>query len=70
MQQFLTYGFYAALAGVMVVLVLGVTNLVRQDEARVSRSNRLMRMRVGLQFVAILFLVALGVLAGAINFGG
>ncbi|MEL6257718.1 MAG: HIG1 domain-containing protein [Pseudomonadota bacterium] len=70
MQTFLTIGFYVALAGVLIVLAIGVVNLTRTDKAQVSRSNQLMRLRVALQFTAILFLIGLGVLAGAINFGG
>ncbi|MBY9065817.1 twin transmembrane helix small protein [Hyphomonas sp. WL0036] len=70
MQQFLTIGFYAALIGVAVVLVIGVANLVRRDENQVSRSNKLMRIRVIFQAVAIAFLVLIGIAAGAIRFGG
>ncbi|MEM7766991.1 MAG: twin transmembrane helix small protein [Pseudomonadota bacterium] len=69
MQTFLTYGFYAALAGVFVVLVLGLLNLVRADAGQASRSNQLMRLRVVVQFVAVLLLVAIGFLSGAIDIG-
>lgn len=69
MQTALTYGFYAALLGVLIVLGYGIVNLVRQDENQASRSNQLMRMRVLLQFVAILCLVGIGFLAGAIKIG-
>ena len=68
MQGILTYGFYAAIAGVFIVLVFGLANLVRQDEDQPSRSNQLMRLRVLLQFVAILILVAIGFVSGAISF--
>ncbi|MEO0982530.1 MAG: twin transmembrane helix small protein [Pseudomonadota bacterium] len=68
MQTFLTYAFYAALAGVFVVLALGIVNLVRRDPEQASRSNQLMRLRVVMQFIAILILIALGVVAGAIRF--
>ena len=67
METALTYGFFFALAGVFIVLVLGLINLVRQDENQASRSNKLMRMRVLMQFVAIMILVAIGILTGAIN---
>ncbi|MFN4023500.1 MAG: twin transmembrane helix small protein [Hyphomonas sp.] len=70
MQQFLTIGFYAALAAVAVVLVIGVANLARRDDKQVSRSNKLMRLRVIFQAIAIAFLVLIGIVAGAIKFGG
>ncbi len=70
MQNVLTIGFYIALAGIVVVLGLGIANLVRQDDKQASRSNKLMRMRVIFQAVAIALLVLIGVAAGAIKFGG
>lgn len=70
MQSLLTIGFYLALAGVAVALFLGLANLVRKDDKQVSRSNQLMRMRVILQAIAIAFLVLIGIVAGAIKFGG
>jgi hypothetical protein len=70
MQSLLTIGFYVALAGVAVVLFFGLANLVRRDDKQVSRSNQLMRLRVILQAVAIAFLVLIGIVAGAIKFGG
>lgn len=70
MQSLLTIGFYVALAGVAVVLFLGLANLVRKDDKQVSRSNQLMRLRVILQAVAIGLLVLIGIVAGAIKFGG
>lgn len=70
MQSLLTIGFYIALAGVAVVLFLGLANLVRKDDKQVSRSNQLMRLRVILQAVAIGLLVLIGIVAGAIKFGG
>ena len=68
MQTVLTYGFYAAIAAVFIILVLGVINLARQDPEQASRSNQLMRMRVIMQFIAVMILVAIGFLSGAINF--
>jgi hypothetical protein len=53
-----------------VVLVIGVANLARRDGNQVSRSNKLMRMRVIFQAIAIAFLVLIGIAAGAIKFGG
>ncbi|WP_213269644.1 twin transmembrane helix small protein [Hyphomonas sp.] len=70
MQQFLTIGFYVALAAVAVVLIIGIANLARRDGDQVSRSNKLMRMRVIFQAIAIAFLVLIGIASGAINFGG
>lgn len=70
MQQMLTIGFYIALAAIAVILVLGVANLARRDPNQPSRSNKLMRMRVIVQAIAIALLVAIGIAAGAIKFGG
>ena len=44
---------------------LGVINLVRTDSQARSRSNKLMRLRVLVQFIAIIILVLLGFVAGA-----
>ena len=65
MEMFLLYGVYIAMGAVFVVLAFGVVNLIRTDGQARSRSNKLMRMRVPIQFVAILLLVALGAVAGA-----
>lgn len=70
MQQALQIGFYLALAGVFVILVLGVVNLARTDDNRVSRSNKLMRLRVLLQFIAVMMLVGLGFVMGVIKLPG
>ncbi len=70
MQNILGIGFYIALAGIVVVLALGIVNLARQDENQPSRSNKLMRLRVMFQAIAVLLLVLVGVAAGAIKFGG
>lgn len=70
MQSLLTTGFYIALAGIVIVLFLGLANLTRRDDKQVSRSNQLMRLRVLLQAVAIGLLVLIGIVAGAIKFGG
>jgi len=70
MQSALTIGFYIALAGIVVVLIAGITNLARMDPKQASRSNKLMRLRVILQAVAIGLLVIIGIVAGAIKFGG
>ncbi len=70
MQSALTIGFYILLAGIVIVLIIGIANLARRDEKQASRSNQLMRLRVILQAAAIAFLVLLGIVAGAIKFGG
>jgi hypothetical protein len=45
-----------ALAAVFIVLVLGLWNMMRGGSP--NRSQRLMRWRVGLQFVAIILIMA------------
>lgn len=67
MASILTYGFYIALAVLLIVLVLGLVNLARTDDQQASRSNKLMRMRVLVQAVAITLLCALGLVLGAFN---
>ena len=46
---------FAALAGVVIVLLLGLLNLARGGDP--ARSNRLMRWRIGLQGLAILLIL-------------
>jgi formate hydrogenlyase subunit 3/multisubunit Na+/H+ antiporter MnhD subunit len=65
MEMFLLYGVYIAIGAVFLVLAFGVVNLVRTDGQARSRSNKLMRLRVLIQFIAILLLVGLGAVAGA-----
>ena len=65
MGIWLSYGVYIAIGAVFVVLAFGIVNLVRTDGQARSRSNKLMRLRVLVQFIAIILLVALGVVAGA-----
>ena len=45
-----------ALLGVLIVLVLGLWNMMRGGS--VNRSQKLMRWRVGLQFVAVIAVMA------------
>ena len=59
MVQFLNILLYVAMAGVVGVLIFGIINLYRSDEKSRSRSNKLMRLRVVLQFAAILLIVAI-----------
>ncbi len=70
METALTYGIYAAAAGLVVVLAMGIANLVRTDPQASSRSNQLMRLRILVQFVAIVLLVALGIVSGVFGRGG
>lgn len=65
MELWLSYGVYVAIGAVFVVLAFGVVNLVRNDDQARSRSNKLMRLRVLVQFIAIILLVTLGAVAGA-----
>ncbi|MGC6500123.1 MAG: twin transmembrane helix small protein [Henriciella sp.] len=67
MTTLLQYGFYLALLALVIVLGLGLANLTRSDDKQASRSNRLMRLRVLMQAIAIGFLVLLGVALGAIG---
>ena len=48
-------GVAIALGAVALVLILGLVNMLRQGSA--SKSQTLMRWRVGLQFVAIVVIV-------------
>jgi len=70
LQQILFALLYVGAAALLVVLLLGVVNLTRRDERQASRSNILMRWRIGVQAFCVLVLVVLGFAAGAINFGG
>jgi uncharacterized membrane protein len=65
MQLWLSYALYAVIGVVFVVLGFGVFNLVRTDSEARSRSNKLMRLRVIAQFIAVLLVVAIGFAAGA-----
>ena len=69
MQGPLTILLYVAAGALLIVLALGIFNLARTDEKRASRSNVLMRWRIAIQATCILILIALGFVAGAINFG-
>ncbi len=65
MENFLFYALYGAIAAVFVVLAFGVINLLRTDDQARSRSNKLMRLRVATQFVAVIILVIIGWTMGA-----
>lgn len=66
-MQAMTILFYASLALVFVILLMGVVNLVRTDEEQASRSNKLMRMRVLAQFVVVIIVLIIGWMMGAFN---
>lgn len=53
-----TYLSYVAVGAVVLVLFLGLYSLYRGGDFARSYSNRLMRLRVLLQFVAIIVLMA------------
>ncbi len=69
MSGFLTILLYVSAAALLFVLALGLFNLTREDARQASRSNQLMRWRIGIQAICVAILVAMGVAAGAINFG-
>ena len=56
------------MASAHLVLGLGIANLARTDENQPSRSNKLMRLRIFIQAIAIALLVGIGFMAGAIHF--
>ena len=56
MPSFSSSAVGVAVLAVAIVLILGLANMLRQGAG--NRSQTLMRWRVGLQFVAILVIVA------------
>lgn len=62
MTRVLDYLLPAALAAVALVVLLGFANMARGGDPR--RSQSLMRWRVGLQFAAILVILAILTLRG------
>ena len=63
----LTGFLYIAMLAVVIILVTGIVNLYRGDEKARSRSNKLMRLRVVTQFVAVLLIIV--ILLVSQNFG-
>lgn len=55
--QPIDYVLFVALAAVFITLCFGIWNLMKTGPAARSTSNKLMRMRVAFQFVAIIVLV-------------
>jgi sterol desaturase/sphingolipid hydroxylase (fatty acid hydroxylase superfamily) len=56
MQTFLYHATTVAVVAVIIVLILGLWNMTRGTSPNLSQ--KLMRWRVGLQFVAILIIIA------------
>jgi hypothetical protein len=65
MQQSLVIALYVVIGILFVVLAIGIGNLVRTDANARSRSNKLMRLRVAVQFVAVLIIALIGLVSGA-----
>jgi tellurite resistance protein TehA-like permease len=65
MQNGLTIALYVVIAILFVVLAVGIANLVRTDKNARSRSNQLMRLRVAVQFVAVVIIALIGWVSGA-----
>ena len=57
MASFLYYLTLAVMLAVVIVLLRGLINMMRGGSGNLS--NRLMRLRVGLQFIAVVLIVAL-----------
>jgi FlaG/FlaF family flagellin (archaellin) len=55
MQTILYYAIPFALAAVLVVLLMGLRNMIREGSPNLSQ--KLMRWRVGLQFLAIIIIM-------------
>ncbi|MFC6197549.1 twin transmembrane helix small protein [Ponticaulis profundi] len=68
MQQTLEIALYCAMALLVIILLMGIVNLVRADPKQASRSNKLMRLRVIVQAVAVAILVVIGFVSGMIKF--
>lgn len=58
MDVFFAYAPLIAAGAVFLVLVAGIVNMYRTNPKAASTSNRLMRWRVILQFIAVVLLMA------------
>ena len=58
MERWLDIVIYIALAAVAITLAFGIYSLYRGGDFSRSYSNKLMRLRVLMQFVAVIILVA------------
>lgn len=56
--NFVSIATGAAMGLVLIVLIVGIINLMRTGDQARSRSNKLMRLRVAVQFVAVVLLMA------------
>ncbi|WP_323761683.1 twin transmembrane helix small protein [Maricaulis sp.] len=68
MDTFLTGLLYIAMLAVVITLGFGIFNMYKSDDKTRSRSNKLMRLRVVLQFAAVLLIIAIFLVKE--NFGG
>ncbi|WP_297731301.1 twin transmembrane helix small protein [uncultured Maricaulis sp.] len=59
MDTFLTGLLYIAMLAVVITLGFGIFNMYKSDDKARSRSNKLMRLRVVLQFAAVLIIIAI-----------
>jgi hypoxia induced protein len=59
MDTFLTGLLYIAMLAVVITLGFGIFNMYKSDDKTRSRSNKLMRLRVALQFAAVLLIIAI-----------
>ena len=60
----LDYLLIAVLAAVVAVLLMGVLSMARGGEASRKYSNKMMRWRVGLQFLAVIIIILMFFLRG------
>lgn len=67
MVEALQTALLVAFGLLVVILLMGIVNLVRTDPNQQSRSNRLMRLRVLVQFIVVIILVVIGFAAGMIK---
>ncbi|BDX00577.1 twin transmembrane helix small protein [Maricaulis maris] len=68
MENILTGLLYIAMLAVVITLGFGIFNMYKSDDKSRSRSNKLMRLRVVLQFAAVLIIIAIFLIKE--NFGG
>lgn len=69
MELWMKIGLIATSGAVLVVLALGLWSFAFRagKEGAANRSNYWMRMRVFVQFIAILFMVFVGFMLGVLN---
>lgn len=69
MQTFLYILLYGAFGALLLVLGYGLFNMTRRDARQASRSNQLMRWRIGIQALCVLLLVIIGLYTGVMKLG-